>query len=115
VTKTWSVRPDLTDPEALGATKAFAGVWLTERIAIFRRWLDQIDRDDPFWLSAATATCHELWATRDELDDMSRLLEQIADRYSERDDPARRPPGARRVYVLGAAWAEIPPDDEEPR
>ncbi|HEY7225098.1 MAG TPA: helix-turn-helix domain-containing protein [Micromonosporaceae bacterium] len=115
VARTWSVRPDLDDPRSVAATKAFAGLWLHERLAGVQQWLSQIDQEDPVWLSAATATGHQFWATRDELDEVSRLLERIADQFLERDDPARRPPGARRVHVLGVAWAELPATSEEQR
>ncbi len=112
VSRTWSVRPDLSDPEALNAARTFAGVWLTERLAIYQRWLDQAIRDDVSWLAASTSTWNEFWATRDELDELSRTLEQLADRFAGRDDPAKRPPGARLVHLLGAAWAEIPPEEQ---
>jgi hypothetical protein len=115
VSRGFSMRPDLTDPQALGAVKAFAGVWLSERLALYRRWLDHADREDPSWLSASTSTSQEVWATRDELDDLSRDLEQLTDRYCGRDDPAQRPPGARRVHLLGAAWAEMTGHAEERR
>ena len=58
VVRTWSVRPDLDDPEALGAAKAFAGLWLAERLTIYRRWLDEAHQDDLSWLTASTSTWH---------------------------------------------------------
>jgi helix-turn-helix protein len=112
VSRAWSVRPDLDDPEAVGAAKAFAGLWLSEQIEVYRRWLDRVDREDPSWLAAATSTSQEFWATRDELDDLSRALEQLTERFSGRNDPTQRPAGARRAHLLGAAWAEIPQEEQ---
>lgn len=105
----YSVRPDLADPESWPAAKAFGSMFIAEKFAHLQRWLADADRDDPDRLYATTQTYQEYWATRDELDDLSRRLEEITAPFRGRaEDPGKRPPGARRAHLFGAVWSEIP-------
>lgn len=109
VSRGLSVRPDLSDPDSLPAAQAFGSMFVAEQFAVLQRWLADAGRDDPAWLFASTQTHQEFWATRDELDELSRRLEELTAPFRGRSEsPARRPDGARRAHLFGAAWAEIP-------
>jgi predicted transcriptional regulator len=109
VSRGFSVRPDLADPESWPAAKAFGSMFIAEQFAALQRWLSDAERDDPDWLYATTQTHQEYWVTRDELDDLSRRLEELTAAFRGRgEDPAKRPPGARRAHLFGAVWSEIP-------
>ncbi|MGO0578190.1 ArsR/SmtB family transcription factor [Ornithinimicrobium panacihumi] len=109
----YAVRADADDVESVTAAQAFASLWLTEQLARMQRWTAEIGRDDPAWIYASTQTSAEFWVTREELDELSRQVERLADRFADRsDNPDLRPAGARRAHLFGSAWAEIPdPDD----
>jgi hypothetical protein len=111
----FSVRPDLADPESWPAAKAFGSVFIAERFAQLQRWLTDAGRDDSDWLYATTQTHQEFWVTRDELDDLSRRLEELTEPFRGRAaNPDARPPGARQAHLFGAVWSEIPDPAEGP-
>ncbi|MFD7021848.1 ArsR/SmtB family transcription factor [Promicromonospora sukumoe] len=114
VSKGFSVRPDLADPESWPAAQAFGSMFVAEQFGALQRWLADAGRDDPAWIYATTQTHQEYWATRDELDDLARRLEEITARFRGRsEDPAKRPPGARRAHLFGAVWSDIPDPEGE--
>ncbi|MFI9485608.1 ArsR/SmtB family transcription factor [Promicromonospora sp. NPDC052451] len=115
VVRGYSVRPDLADPESWPAAQAFGSMFVAEQFAALQRWLADAGRDDPAWVYATTQTHQEFWVTRDELDDLSRRLEELTEPFRGRaEDPSRRPQGARRAHLFGAVWSEIPdPEDED--
>jgi hypothetical protein len=114
VSRGYSVRPDLADPESWPAAKAFGSMFVAEQFGRLQRWLADAGRDDPNWLYATTQTHQEYWVTRDELDDLSRRLEELTAPFRGRmQDPGKRPPGARRAHLFGAVWSEIPDPAEE--
>ncbi|MFI6423532.1 ArsR/SmtB family transcription factor [Promicromonospora sp. NPDC050880] len=115
VMRGYSVRPDHTDPESWPAAQAFGSMFVAEQFAALQRWLADAGRDDPAWVYATTQTHQEYWVTRDELDDLSRRLEELTAPFRGRaEDPGRRPPGVRRAHLFGAVWSEIPdPEDED--
>lgn len=110
----YAVRPDAGDRESFAAAQAFASLWMREQFARIQRWTADITRDDPSWVYASTQTSAEFWVTRDELDELSRQVEHLADRFSERSkSPESRPPDARLAHLFGSVWADIP-DPEKP-
>ena len=114
VSRGFSVRPDLADSESWPAAKAFGSMFVAEQFGRLQRWFADADRDDPDWIYASTQTHQEYWATRDELDDLSRRLEELTERFRGRsEDPSKRPPGARRAHLFGGVWAEIPAPAED--
>ncbi len=114
VSRGFSVRPDLADPESWPAAQAFGSMFVAEQFAALQRWLADAGRDDPAWVFASTQTAQEFWATRDELDDLSRRLEEITAPFRGRAvDPGKRPECARRAHLFGAVWAEIPEPEGE--
>ncbi|MFC8796779.1 helix-turn-helix domain-containing protein [Promicromonospora sp. NPDC057138] len=110
----FSVRPDLADPESWPAATAFGSMFIAEQFGRLQRWLADAQGDDPDWVYATTQTHQEYWVTRDELDDLSRRMEELTKPFRGRmEDPSKRPPGARRAHLFGAVWSEIPdPADE---
>lgn len=114
VSRGYSVRPDLADPESWPAAKAFGSMFVAEQFGRLQRWLADVDSDDPDWVYATTQLHQEYWVTRDELDDLSRRLEELTAPFRHRmEDPSQRPEGARRAHLFGAVWSEIP-DRNEP-
>lgn len=114
VSRGFSVRPDLADPESWPAARAFGSMFVAEQFAALQRWFADAGRDDPAWLYATTQTHQEFWVTRDELDDLSRRLEELTEPFRGRaEDAGRRPPGARRAHLFGAVWSEIPDPESE--
>lgn len=109
VSRGYAVRPDVADPDSWPAAKAFSSMFVTEQFGRLQRWIADADRDDPDWLYATTQTQQEYWATRDELDDLARRLEELAAPFRDRiDDPSLRPAGARRAHLFGAVWSDVP-------
>lgn len=109
------------DPDQPGQGRevaAMAEVFLGEEFQRLSRWLRAGHLEDPAWLLASTVTRSTFWATQEELAELSRELEAISDRFAGRDDnPAARPPGARKARMLGVVNAEIDPttlSDKEP-
>ncbi|WP_203336216.1 winged helix-turn-helix domain-containing protein [Nocardioides limicola] len=104
----FSVRPDLEVPGALPAAQAFGDLWVTRVFDRIRDWMAHVDGDDPEWLLASTQTSSRVWATREELDELSRGLEKLTEHLQGRwEDPAKRPPGSRPVNLFASAWADI--------
>lgn len=116
VSRGYAVRPDAADPGSWPAAKAFSSMFVAEQFARLQRWIADADSDDPDWLYATTQTQQEYWATRDELDDLSRRLEELTAPFRDRiDDPGRRPAGARRAHLFGAVWSDLPePAEDQP-
>jgi predicted ArsR family transcriptional regulator len=75
----------------------------------FVGWLERRRSDAPEWQEAATMGDVSLYLTADELAEVDRELDAIADRYTARTrNPSLRPPGARRVVFVKLAF----PDDD---
>jgi hypothetical protein len=109
VSRGFAVRPDIADPESWPAAQAFSSMFVAEQFGRLQRWIADANGDDPDWVYATTQTQQEYWATRDELDDLSRRLEELTAPFRGRiEDPSKRPPGARRAHLFGAVWSEIP-------
>lgn len=114
VSRHYSVRPDLADPASWSAAKAFGSMFVAEQFGRLQRWFADAENDDPDWVYATTQLHQEYWVTRDELDDLSRQLEELTEPFRARmADPARRPEGARRAHLFGAVWSEIPDPGED--
>lgn len=105
----YSVQPDLEVPGSVEAAKAFAQLYLRQVFDELSDWVGKVELDDPEWLYATTQTSSHLWATSEELHELSREIERLTDRFAGRsDDPAKRPPGARRAHLFAATHADVP-------
>lgn len=108
-TRGYAVRPKLGDKESFAAAQAFGTLWVSEQFAQIQRWTAEINREDPSWLYASTQTAADFWVTREELDELSRQVDHLTDRFSERStNPELRPPSSRRAHLFGAVWADVP-------
>ncbi|WP_164545045.1 ArsR/SmtB family transcription factor [Antribacter gilvus] len=103
----FSVRPDFAVPESVDAAKAFATVYLAEQFSRIQRWVAAVDAVDADDVLATTQTSQAFWATREELDEVSRDLERLSERFAGRSDPALRPEGALRAQFFGATYFEL--------
>lgn len=67
----------------------------------------QIDAEPDEWVQASTFTRSAFWATRDELAELSRDLQEITNRFAGRSaDPSLRPPGARYARYVAVTNPE---------
>jgi DNA-binding transcriptional ArsR family regulator len=108
VSRSRDLRPDHDDPTSLQAVGAVATVALDQQVAFVRAWIDSLPDEAPDWVDASTITSSALWATRDELAEISHTLQHIADRFHGRnEDPTRRPVGARPVRMLGVTVVDV--------
>jgi len=65
------------------------------------RWLEASPDQPPEWQEAAWLGDQVLYVTGSELSELGRQVEELVDRYVERQlRPELRPPGARRVSYL---------------
>lgn len=88
-----------------------AGYELAARVVehdahVVRAFLASRESYDPVWQDVALFTNHTIWATPDEMRSMSRRVRDVFAEY-RRADPAERPEGAERIYVVLRAvpWA----------
>ena len=104
--------PDFDDPASVRAVGALAELTLlreTERIGAF---LSNIHRLPPELRDAVGLLKSTFWATPDELAELSRDLQEITGRFSDRwDRPDLRPDGARMATLFAALNPEL---DVEP-
>jgi hypothetical protein len=75
------------------------------------RWLEASPEEPPAWQEAALLGDQILYVTAEELSELGRQVEELVDRYFERQvKPELRPPGARQVSYLHIAF----PSDMRP-
>lgn len=104
---TQDLRPDRDQPESVAALEQVAVIGIiheTERARHFFSNLHQVDRK---WYSSSTLTLSDFWVTPEELAELSRDLQALALKYSDRDnDPSLRPKGSQRARLFGALYPE---------
>lgn len=107
----FSVIPDLADPGALDAAQALGRLHLAGEFQRLLAWVDGAGSEDPSWFYASTQTSASFWATREELDALSREVERLSEGFSGRSaHPELRPDGARLCRLFAAANADLVPD-----
>ncbi|MBD8080630.1 ArsR/SmtB family transcription factor [Cellulosimicrobium arenosum] len=105
-------RFDPAVPGSLPAAAAVGAALLGQETDRVRAWLERSAGEEPGWLLASTLTTASFWATRTELDALSREVEALVDRFAGRsDDPSLRPAGSRPVRLLGVVNADPPAAD----
>lgn len=106
-----NLQPSSDTPGSLAAVGAVGEMLLlreTERISRFFR---RAHEEDEAWVLASTLTRATFWLTLDELRELAAEFQEIAHRFDERiTDRSTRPPGARKVQMLGA----LHPEPKEP-
>lgn len=114
VTRSRDMRPDFDDPASLRALSELAGFAVEHEVEHVRRWVSHIADEAPEWVDASTITASSFWATREELAEVSRTLQEIADRFAGReDDPSLRPPGARPIRTFAVASVHFEREERE--
>jgi DNA-binding transcriptional ArsR family regulator len=108
------ISPDWDDPSSVTAAWEFAVFMLDFEAERLRGWLERARHEPPEWVDATTMKESTAWLTRDELAEVSRVLNELTDRFVERRaDPSKRPAGARLMRVFAATMLE--PDAEVAR
>lgn len=108
VSQTYELRPDYDDPASVRAVGAMATVAFDQQAELVRAWIDRLGDESPEWVDSSTITTNTVWATRDELAEISHTLQHIADRFHDRNEnPELRPLDARPVGVLSVAAVDV--------
>lgn len=116
VTRSRDMRPDPENPAQLRALSELAGFAVEHEVEHIRHWVSHIADEQPDWVDASTITSSTFWATREELAEVSRTLQQISDRFAGRVlDPALRPEGARPVRTFAVASIHIEREERDIR
>jgi DNA-binding transcriptional ArsR family regulator len=104
---TWG---DSDEPGDVAAASDELSAMIYEReFAALRDWHAWRRTDPPEWQDAANFTQSLAWLTAEELAELNEALTAIAVRGQERlRDPAKRPPGARRVRIFASAVPAAP-------
>lgn len=97
----WEMRPV---PDNAGSTRAvqeLATLGLDAEWDRVRRFFAHAPQESDHWIQSTTFTRASFWATAEELAELSRELEQITNRFANREaDPSQRPEGARRARMV---------------
>jgi predicted ArsR family transcriptional regulator len=97
------------DPDVAAGADLLSRTVASRYLERFLGWLEQRRRYPPEWQEAATMGDVSLYLTAEELADLDRELDALAERYAARTrNPTLRPPGARRVLFVKLAF---PADD----
>ena len=105
--------PDPADPASVAQASELATIYVQREAARLTQTFDRMAGEtlDPEWVRAMTVTNTTFWATAEEMAELARTLENIADRFAGRgEDPSKRPPGARKGHLFAAVNAD--PDSE---
>ena len=99
----WSSVADT--PEQAAATGLLQTVIAERYFEMLMHWLEASPDQPPEWQEAAWLGDQILYVTVDELSELGRQVEQLVDKYVERQvKPELRPPDARRVSYLHIAF-----------
>jgi DNA-binding transcriptional ArsR family regulator len=104
-TKLFTDIPDITSDPKVGAASALTrGVLAEYYFSLVQRWLAVRDDEPEEWQRAAMFGDMMIYVTADELAELGRQYDELADQYVDRlTDPGLRPAGARLVSVLRLA------------
>jgi DNA-binding transcriptional ArsR family regulator len=108
VSQSHELRPDYDDPASLRAVGAMATVAFDQQAEFVRAWIDRLADESPDWVDSSTITTSTVWATREELAEISHMLQHIVDRFHDRNTNAElRPHDARPVGVFSVAAVDV--------
>lgn len=108
VTHGRDIRPDVDNPESTRAVAAMAELWLEHETEHTRHWLAEAPREPAEWVQASTLFESKVWATVEEMAELSATVQRLTDAFDgRRDDPSKRPPGARPVRVMAAVHVDL--------
>jgi hypothetical protein len=110
------IRPDVNDPDSLRAVEAMAGVYVDREVEHIHRWLAQATTEPPEWIHGSSVTGSSIWATVEEMDEISKAAQALAERFAGRSsDPTTRPAGARAVRVFTAVHLDLAKEERAAR
>jgi DNA-binding transcriptional ArsR family regulator len=110
------IRPDVNDPDSLRAVEAMANVYVDREVEHIHRWLARATADGPELIQASSVTGSSIWATVEEMEELSQTVQALADRFEERrSDPTQRPAGARPVRIFTAVHIDVAKEERNAR
>lgn len=107
----WDMRPQPELPGSLAAVTELAALNVVREGERVHQYLACAHREPDEWLQATTVTTASFWATAEEMAQLSRDVQALAERFAGRsENPDARPDGARH----GRLFATVNPDPEVP-
>lgn len=101
------IRPS-EDPGSKRAVGEVAELFVDRSVEGIRDWLNAVTEETLEWINASTIYGSVIWATADELAELSQVIQNITAPYRGRnDDPVLRPEGSRPVTVFAAAHVDV--------
>jgi len=109
------VSPEPGDPGSVRAVGEVAGLLAAREFERIRVFLDGVAQESADWMLASTVARSSFWATSEELTALSEEVSRLSERFAGRsDDPALRPPGARRARLFAVINPEPGSEPTEP-
>jgi DNA-binding transcriptional ArsR family regulator len=110
------LRPDPKVPESLRTSATIAALYVQHEANRMVDFLTKHGVGHEEWVEAVTVNASHFWATADELAQLSADVAKLSEKFHDRKDPAKRPPGSRRATLFstlnpdleGPAWGEQP-------
>jgi DNA-binding transcriptional ArsR family regulator len=117
VSRERTAQPDFDDPASVRAVGALAELTVLAESERIRAFLADIHRLPPDLRDGVGVLKAAIWATPEELQQLSRDVLALIERFTGRwEDPAQRPPGARVARVFAVLNPELDhPGQEAPR
>ena len=85
-----------------------AGVYVDREVEHIHRWLAQATTDPPEWIQASSVIGSSIWVTAEEMDELSKAVQALTDRFAgRRSDPNERPAGSRPVRMFAAVHVDV--------
>jgi DNA-binding transcriptional ArsR family regulator len=107
VERSRTITPDWDDPTSVRAVQEFAALDVEREAQRLLCWVREADQLPHEWTDATTMLSASVWATREELAELSRTISALGERFrGRREDPSLRPAGARKVRIFAATTVD---------
>jgi len=100
------IDPDV--PGSVQATVELARMTFQQRSQRVWAAMERLGQEPPEWLEATRLMNTSIWATAEEAAELGDKIMALFEAFETRDDPAKRPAGARRVRVMATIHSELP-------
>lgn len=97
--------PDPNDPESVREAGALASLYVQRAAGRLINTFENFDHSmpGPEWVAATRVVTSEFWATAEEMAELTQQLSSLLETFAGRNqNPALRPPGARRGHLFAA-------------